>query len=356
MKLLERLCLTPAIPGREERIRELILKETKGLFDETHVDAMGSLVGVRKPRMPRKARADKKPATRSNSAPTRIMLAAHMDQIGFMVRHIESSGFVRIAPTGGFDPRNLFARLVTICTDHGDLPGVLNPGVKPVHIASEEDKKKTPELNDFVIDLGLSADQVKDKVQIGDMVVLQAPFVRIGKTIVSQCLDNRVASWIAIEALRKTPHHACEIHCAFTVQEEVGLRGAGTAAYAIKPDIGIAIDTTLAVDTPGVSDDQRVTKLGDGAGITLMDASMISDLSVARHFESLAKKHKIKHQRSVLPRGGTDAGAMQRAGGGARVFTLSCPTRYIHTVTEMVHEDDLHACRDVLAAYLADVG
>jgi putative aminopeptidase FrvX len=347
MDLLEQLTTTPGIPGREQRIRALIEKETKGLFDETRVDALGSLIGIRKPRV---AKGRKTPKN-----PVKVMLAAHMDQIGFMVRHIDDKGFLRLNPVGGFDARNLFARIVTICTDKGDLPGVLNPGGRPVHIASPEDRKKIPEVGEFIVDLGLDAQEVKKRVQIGDMVVLKAPTQQIGNMVTGQCLDNRVACWIAIRALQKLKRHNCEIHCVFTVQEEVGLRGAGTAAFGVQPDIGIAIDTTLCVDTPGVPTEERVTAFGAGAALTCMDSSFISDLSVLNAMEAAAKKHKIPHQRSILPRGGTDSGSMQRAGSGTRVFTLSCPTRYIHTVTESVHLDDLHACRDLLAAYLSDV-
>ena len=346
MELLEKLTTTPGIAGREHRVRDLILAETKGIFDEVRIDVMGSIIGVRKPR-PVSGTAPAKP--------TRVMLAAHMDQIGFMVKHIDDNGFLRLNPVGGFDTRNLFARVVTVCTETADLPGVMNPGGKPIHIASEEDKKKIPQVGDFFVDLGLHPTEVKRKVKIGDMVVLKAPTQRIGNLMVGQCMDNRVACWIAIRALQKLMHHDCEIHCVFTVQEEVGLRGAGPAAYAVKPDIGIAIDTTLCVDTPGVPSEERCTVSGDGAALTCMDGSFISDLTVLEGIEAVAQKRQIKHQRSILARGGTDSGAMQRAGAGTRVFTLSCPTRYIHTVTEAVHIEDLHACRDLLAAYLETV-
>ena len=346
MKLLEQLTLTPAVPGREDRIRKLILSKTKGLFDSTTVDPMGSVIAVRKPR-PKTGKPKKNP--------TRVMLAAHMDQIGFLVRHIDDKGFVRVQNVGGFDTRNLFARLVTICTEgHGDLPGVLNPAGKPLHVSTPEERNKIPTIAEFAIDLGLPADEVKKKVQIGDMVVLSQPFNQIGNTIVSQALDNRVACWLVIRAIEKIKHHDCEIHCVFTVQEEVGLRGAMTSAYAVKPDIGIGVDTTLCLDTPGAGD-QTITKQGEGAALTVMDSSSIGDVGLLKDFERLAKKHKIKTQRSILTGGGTDTAAIQRSGAGVRSFTLSCPTRYIHTVTEMVSIDDLHACRDILAAFLADV-
>lgn len=352
MQLLKQLALTAGIPGREHRIRKLILKETDGLFDDVRVDPLGSIIAVRKPRPGGKAKAPAKPL--------RIMLAAHMDQIGFMVKHIDDKGFVRVNPVGGFDTRNLFARFVTICPDvndpRKDIPGIMNPSGKPIHVATDEEKTKVPRIDEFYVDLGMDADAVKKRVKIGDMVVLQSPCATVGSSFVSQCMDNRVSCWIAIRALQKLKNHRCEIHCVFTVQEEVGLRGALAAAYDVTPDIGIALDTTLCIDTPGISDDLHTTKQGEGAGITVMDSSVINDLELVEEFERLAVKNKIKHQRSILGRGGTDAGAMQRSRGGVRTLTLSCPTRYIHTVTEMVHTDDLHACRDLLAAYLAQAG
>lgn len=345
MKLLEAFTQTPGIAGREHRVRDLIAKEIDGLFDDVSIDPMGTMVGVRRPRAARSGKPRKQPL--------KIMLAAHMDQIGFMVRHIDDKGFLRVNAVGGFDTRNLFARLVTVCTEAGDLVGVLNPGGRPVHIASEEDRRKVPDIADLTVDLGMTAAAVKKRVKIGDMVVIRAAFQRVGRTVVAQALDNRVACWIVIRALQQLKRHACEIHCAFTVQEEVGCRGAGTAAFAGDPDIAIAIDTTLCVDTPGVPDEQSVTHQGKGAALTVMDMASIADLDLLEAFETAARQKKIPYQRSILPRGGTDAATMQRAGAGRRTMTLSCPTRYIHTITEMIHLDDLHACRDLLAAYLA---
>ena len=351
MELLETLCNTPGVPGREHRIRRLIESEIDGLFDEVRTDTMGSLICTRGPRPPGR----KKPAKR----PTRVMIAAHMDQIGFLISHVDDKGFIRVVPAGGFDTRNLFARLVTICPDvhkpASDLPGVMNPGVKPVHVADQADRNKVPELHELFIDTGLPAEQVNKKVKVGDMVVLRSTFTKVGSSVVSQCLDNRVACWVAIRALQKLKHHEAEIIAVFTVQEEVGLRGARTSAYALRPDIGIAVDTTLCVDTPGVPGEMSVTKHGEGAAITCMDGTSIGDYDLIETFESLARRKRIKHQRSILPRGGTDAGTIQAAGPGVRTMTLSVPTRYIHTVTEMVHEDDMHATRDLLAAYLAEV-
>jgi endoglucanase len=222
MKLLQALTQTPSVPGREDRIRKVIQDYVtkQKLFDEVTVDSMGSLIGVRKPR-PETGKAAKKPL--------KVMLAAHMDQIGFLVRHIDEGGYLRLNPVGGFDARNLFARKVRVCTAYGDLPGIMNAAGKPIHIASEADKKKIPEVTEFFVDLGLNADQARNSVLIGDMVVLDGPFEEVGNSVVSQCLDNRVGCWAQLKALESLQHHNCEIHAVWTVQEEVGLRGAQAA-------------------------------------------------------------------------------------------------------------------------------
>lgn len=358
--LLRRLCETPGIPGREERVRAVIEKEIKGLFDEVVTDPMGSLICTRKP--------TRKPAR--GKEPLKVMLACHMDEIGFYVRHIDDKGFLWLNAAGGFDTRNLFSRRVLVCTDDGDLVGVMNPGGKPIHISSPEERNKIPTVAEFYIDLGLSADKVKDKVKIGDMVVMHEPFEEVGDALVSKAMDNRVACYLGIESVRqlagsskkskkksssKSSGHACEIICVFTVQEEVGLRGAFTSAYTVKPDIGIGIDVTLSCDTPGVTEADRVTKQGDGVSISVMDGASISDAGLVREFEALARAKKIPYQRSILARGGTDAAALQRAASGARAITISVGTRYIHTVTEMISKTDLQAGCDLLAAYMASV-
>jgi tetrahedral aminopeptidase len=337
LPLLKTLSEAPGVSGREERVRAILEREAAGLFDSVTTDPMGSLIATKRSRQ---------------SGATRVLLACHIDEIGFYVRHVDDKGFVRIQNAGGFDTKNLCARRVLVQTASGDLIGLMNPSGRPVHIAKEEDKKKLPEMNDFSIDLCLSADEVKANVRVGDPVTIVQEFSEIGHCVSGKCLDNRVAAFIAIEALRKVPNPRHEVILACTVQEEVGLRGAGPAAFTAEPDIAIAIDTTLAVDTPGVPDDERVTKQGDGVALTLMDGSMISDRALVDELESIAKRREIPHQLSILPKGGTDAGPMQRQRGGVRVMTLSVPTRYIHTATESVHKRDLQSAIDLLAAWL----
>jgi len=339
LALLKSLSEAPGVPGREERVRDILAAEIKGLFDDVTTDPLGSLI------------ARKKPATPSAK---KVLLACHIDEIGFYVRHIDDKGFVRIQNVGGFDTKNLLARRVLIQSSSGeDLIGVMNPTGRPIHIAKEEDKKKIPEINDFFVDLHLAPDEVKKKVRVGDPVTLVQEFSEIGDCVSGKCLDNRVAAFVAIEAMKKVKDLKYEVILACTVQEEVGLRGAGPATYSAEPDIAIAIDTTLAVDTPGVPEDEAISKLHAGVALTIMDSSRIADRALVDEFESVARRNEIPYQLSILTRGGTDAGAMQRIRGGYRAMTLSVPTRYIHTVTESVSKKDLQSAINLLAAWLS---
>ena len=337
--LLKRLCETPGVPGAEHRVRDLILSEIDGLFDEVTTDPMGSLHCVRH--------------AAKDGAP-KIMLLCHMDEIGFLVSHISKDGYIYVQPVGGFDPRNLFSRRVMVCTDDGDYKGVMNPGGKPVHISSPEDRKKVPAVGDFFIDLGMGR-KTHDHVKIGDFVVMDEPFLEMGDKFVSKALDNRIACWLGIEGIRALGDkgRGAEVHVVFTTQEEVGLRGARTAAFAVKPDIGIGIDVTLSCDTPGIPAKDATTLQGKGFGLHIRDASFIADRALVKEIEDVAIARDIPYQRTMLAAGGQDGAAAQQAAAGARAIGIVVGTRYIHTVTEMVEQSDLAAARDILGAYLA---
>ena len=342
--LLKRLCETPGVPGHEHRVRALIEAEIEGLFDHVETDPMGSLL----------CRRD---ARGGGGAPAKVMLLCHMDEIGFLVSHVTEKGFAYVQPVGGFDPRTLFARRVLVCTEGGDLKGVMNPGGKPVHVSSPEDRKKVPELPEFFVDTGLG-ETARERIAVGDMVVMDEPLVEMGEKVVSKALDNRIACWLGIEAMRALgeAETAAEIHVAFTSQEEVGLRGARTAAYRVKPDIGIGVDTTLACDTPGVPEQDRTTEQGKGFGLHVRDGSFIADRGLVAEIAALAEAEGIPFQRTMLRSGGQDGAAAQQAAAGARAVGVVVGTRYIHTVTEMIHRSDLEAARDILAAFLRRAG
>ncbi len=337
--LLRRLCTTPGVPGQEDRIRDLIRSEVKDLFDEIRVDPMGSLL----------CRRDAK----KGKDPKKIMLLCHMDEIGFMVSHISKEGFIYVQAVGGFDPRNLFSRRVLVCTAEGDFKGVMNPEGRPIHIATPEERKKVPEVTEFFVDIGMG-ERTKDVVQVGDMVVMHEPFEEIGDKVVSKALDNRIACWLGIETIRQLgkTKTSSEIHVVFTAQEEVGLRGARTASFAIRPDIGIGLDTTLACDTPGIPEKEHTTVQGKGFGLHVRDSSFIADRELVAEFAALATKKKIPFQRTMLRAGGQDGAAAQQSAAGARAVGIVVGTRYIHTVTEMIHKTDLAAARDIVCEYL----
>ena len=212
---------------------------------------------------------------------------------------------------------------------------------------------KIPEINEFFIDLSLPGEVVNKHVKIGDMVVLDGPFSTVGESVVSQCLDNRVGCWAVIRAIESLTHHNCEIHAVWTVQEEVGLRGAMPAAYSVQPDIGISCDTTLSCKVPGVSEELHITIPGNGVCLKIMDSSTIADLKLLEELESIAANNGIPCQRGILPRGGQDGAMIQRSRSGVRTAVFACPVKYIHTVTEMSHKTDLKSYCDLLTAYLA---
>lgn len=338
--LLKRLCETPGIASREERMRALVIEELEPLTDSISLDAMGNVIAVKK--------------GKSKNAP-RIMIAAHMDEIGFIVKYIDDRGFIRLNPVGGFDPRVLVAQRVYVQGYSGhSLLGTLMPASKPIHMLTPEEMNKPPKLDEFYVDIGLPAEKVKSLVEIGDMVTMARTCERVGDMVVSKTLDNRCSVFVMIEALREMKSHQCEILAVATTQEEVGLRGATTAAFALEPDVGIAIDTTLANDYPGPADFDHVTRLGQGTAIKIMDGSLICHPKLVRHFRDVAEKHKIKYQLEVLPRGGTDAGGIQRSRAGVPSFTLSIPSRYVHSVNEMCHVADIEATIALLARYLEE--
>lgn len=342
MELLKKLVQSSGVPGREEKIRALIKEEFKEITDEVNVDTLGNVIGLKKGN-----------GREGNyGSAKKIMLAAHMDEIGFMVRHIDKNGFLRLQPLGGFDARSLVAQRVVV---HGreELVGNLLPSTKPPHMLTEEEAKKKLEVKDFFVDLGLDGDSVKELVRIGDPVTLKQEFQRIGKTYSSKSMDNRVGVYVMIEAIKQLEHHEMDVYLVATSQEEVGLRGAKTSAYGINPDISITLDTTIANDIPGSKEEESVTKLGEGAAIKIMDSASISNYKVVEALRSLAEDKKISYQMEILARGGTDAGAIQQNKSGIPTAAISIPARYVHTVNEMVHENDINAAVKLLKDFLS---
>ncbi len=284
----------------------------------------------------------------------KLMLAAHMDEIGFVVKYIDEKGFIRLQTLGGWDPRQMCSQRVVVQTKGGPLKGVLQYSTKPAHLLTDAERNEGPKIANFFVDLGLSGDEAKEKVRLGDMVTMDRDMIQLGKNLTCKSMDDRVAVFIMIEALKAAKSHNVDVYAVATVQEEIGLRGAAAAGSAIAPDVCVAIDITLANDIPGIPDQDQITRLGEGAAIKILDSSLLCHPKVVDHFRTLAEKNKIKHQMEILSLGGTDAGGIQRLHGGIPSFTLSIPTRYVHTVNETVSADDVQACIDLLARYIED--
>jgi putative aminopeptidase FrvX len=341
-EFLEAVLGTPGVAGREDRIRNVVAEEMRPLVDEMSVDVMGNLIGRLKPR-------------RGKGEPLRVMVAAHMDQIGFYVRHIDDDGFIRFTTAGGFDPKTLIAQRIVV---HGkkDLSGVI--GSKPIHVMTDEEKKAPIKIENLYLDLGLAARSVKSQVAVGDPITLVGNLETVGNCWTSRAMDDRIGVYVAVEALRKVAAAkkgpAIDLYTVITVQEEVGLRGAFASAYTVNPHVGIALDVTLACDLPGVAPHEQISNLGKGVSISLMNGALISNPLLLERFKSLAKTKKVPFQLDILPRGGTDAGAMQRTRGGCAAITLSVPCRYVHSTVETVHQKDVKAAINLLAAYILD--
>lgn len=330
--LLKQICETPGVPGHEQKVRELITKELTGVVDSITVDNMGNLVALKK----------------GKSSDKKVMAAAHMDEIGFIVSHIDDNGFLRFHPLGGFDPKTLTAQRVVV---HGkkDVIGVM--GTKSIHLMSAEERGKNLQLSDYFIDLGMKKEEVVKLIEVGNVVTRERELIEMGECVNCKSLDNRVAVFILIETLKelKGQNIPFDFYGVFTVQEEVGIRGAQVAAHHIDPHFSFCIDTTIAFDTPGSKPEERVTALGEGVAIKVMDSSAICDYRMVRYMRELADKNKIKWQNELLPAGGTDTAGMQRmATYGTIAGAVSIPTRHIHSVIEMAHTADIRGNIDLL--------
>lgn len=323
IELLSDICSAPGVPGYETKIRNLVLKEIEPLVDHVEVDNMGNVI------------------TRKNGRDNskKAMVGAHMDEIGFMVTHIDDKGFLRFNTLGGFDPKTLTAQRVIV---HGkqDLIGVM--GTKPIHVMSPEERNKMPKIKDFYIDLGMPKEEVEKVVSIGNPISRERTLVEMGECVNCKSIDNRVSVFILIEALRALKDCPYDVYGVFTVQEEVGIRGANVAAHQIDPDFGFGLDTTIAYDLPGGQPHEAVTKLGEGTAIKIMDAMTICDYRMVEYMKQMADKNKIAWQPEVLTAGGTDTAGIQRMGKrGAISGAISIPTRHLHQVIEMAHKSDI---------------
>ncbi|MDD6734783.1 MAG: M42 family metallopeptidase [Clostridiales bacterium] len=311
MELLKKLTECNAPSGCEKSITDILKAELEGLADELFTDVMGNLVAHKK------------------GGGKKVMFAAHCDEIGIVVTFIEEKGFLRFSDVGGLYTKYLAGRRV--CFKNGT-----------VGVISTEPKNDKNALSKMFIDIGASSREEAEKlVSIGDMASFTGEFREQGGCVISKALDNRVGCYILIETLKKV-NSDNDLYFVFTTQEEVGLRGARTAAYSINPDYALAVDVTDTGDTPEA--EKMAVKLGEGAAIKVMDYSVICSSEVRESLIRLARDNGIKYQLEIMKDGGTDAGVMQYARGGVKTGGISVPTRYIHSPSEMVAKSDVADC------------
>lgn len=335
MELLREICDTPGVAGFEDPIREVVRRELEKSCDQVKVDILGNVIGYKR-------------AKPGSAAPIRVMIAAHMDEIGFMVRHIDAEGFVRFLPIGGFDPRILIAKRVLI---HGsrEVKGVIAP--QPGWLLSDEDRKKVLEIKELYIDTGMQKAQVEKIIQVGDVITFAERFEELNEQIVvGRNFDDRIGVYVLLEAMKRVGECQAEIYAVATVQEELGARGAPVAAYAIEPQVGIALDGSLASDVPYAKEEEKNCRLGEGTGIYLIDNRTVSDRKLVQFLMRLAEEHGIRWQKNLG--GGTDASVIQRNKTGARACTIGAPTRYMHSTAQLCHLEDIEGTIRLLTVFL----
>jgi endoglucanase len=326
LKLLEKLCNACAVSGDEGEVRQIVQEEIKDYVDDVKVDALGNVLATKKGTGP------------SNSLKTgqnrvRVMISAHMDEVGFMLVAEDGEGIYRFETVGSLDVRQLAGKPVWVGRDH--TPGVI--GARPIHLTTAEERKRAIPLDALRIDIGPGG-----KAKLGDRATFATRFQRSGPSLIAKALDNRLGVTTLIELVKHAPANI-DLLAAFSVQEEIGLRGAKVAAHAFNPDMGLAVDSTPANDLPAWDNEENVaynTCLGLGPAIYIADGSTLSDPRLVRHFSTVGDAEGIPYQMRQPGGGGTDAGAIHRSRAGIPSLSISVPHRYSHTAVSIALLDD----------------
>ena len=318
--LLEKLTNASGVSGNEKEIRDIIIEEIRDYVDEVKIDKIGNLIVYKKNK-----REDK-----------RIMLAAHMDEIGMMVRDIDEYGLIKFIPVGGIDKRVLVSK--TVLVGENKIPGVI--GAKPIHLQKREEWKNPLEINSLYIDIGAtSKEEAKKHVSIGDYISFDSKYMEFGDNLIkAKALDDRVGCSILIDLIKN--HQDTSFYAAFTVMEELGLVGAGPASYSINPDVAIIFEGTICYDLPSLDGHLIPTKLGEGPAISLIDRTTIYDKELRDTIVKIAEENKIKYQYRKTSMGGNDSGKIHLSKDGCKTAALSIPCRNIHTPNSVMSLND----------------
>ncbi len=334
--LLKKLTEANAVSGNENSVREIIISEIEKYCTNVKVDKMGNVIAF-------------KQGTEGNH--NSIMLSAHMDEVGFIVTGITDKGYINFKPVGSVDDRVLLSKKVTI----GDakVSGVI--GLRAVHLQKPEERRQIVKVKDMYIDIGTkNKAEAEKKVQLGDYIAFDSEFISFGDNrIKAKALDDRVGCAVLVEMLKED--FPSDVYACFTVQEEVGLRGAQVAAYNVNPHVAIVVEGTTCSDVPGADEHEYSTVMGEGAAISFMDKSSYADKRLLSFLYELAQKHKVNVQYKRTVSGGNDSGKIQLSGNGTVTCVISVPVRYIHSPVSVMKLDDYESVKSLVKLFLNEV-
>ena len=335
-ELLNQLCTLNGVSGDEEHVRDFILDEIRSYADTVRVDVLGNLIVTKKGKA---------------SAPSHLMLCAHMDEVGIIVTHITDEGYLKFDFVGGVDRRVVIGKSVSLGDNH--TMGVI--GIKAYHLVSRDEEKKIPKTSTFYIDIGAdSREEAEEKVTLGTYGTFVTECETMGDGLFkAKAIDDRLGCAIMMELLKE--ELPMDVTFAFTAQEEVGTRGAFAAAFSVKPEIALVLETTTAADLPAVPDQQKVCKVGNGPVISYMDGSTIYNRPLYERLRTIAERETIPWQTKEYLSGGNDSRAIQRTRDGVRVCVISAPIRYLHAPASVGSWSDFEYCLSLTRFFIADV-
>ncbi len=333
--MLKKLTEAFGVSGYETEVRNIIMKELENCDIDLSVDSMGNMLVFKL--------AEENPDAKT------ILLSAHMDEVGFIVTDITDDGYIKFASVGGIDPRILISKRVCI----NGRKGVI--GLKAIHLTTKEERKTTPAEDNLFVDIGAKTKaEARNVVEKGDYFGFDSRYVEFGNQIKAKALDDRLGCAIMIEILKKKWN--VNLVCAFTVQEEVGLRGAKVAVRGLNPDYAVVIEGTTCNDMTGIPENLRVTKSGNGAAISILDSASKADKELVDMLISAAETRSIPWQFKASTAGGNDAGSIYLADGGIKTASVSVPCRYIHSPVSVMSKADFESCQRIIEGFLEDCG
>lgn len=322
LNLLEKLCLATGISGDETPVRNIILSEISPYVTDIKVDTLGNVIAFKKG---------------NNPAKTKLMLSAHMDEVGFIVTHITDDGFVKFDTVGGIDSKVIYGKSV-VFNNHKKTNGII--GAKPVHLLKGDEREKVILVSDMYIDIGAtSRDEASLHVSPGDSICFEPTFQMLNDTIIGKSIDDRAGCFILCELIKQPLEF--DTHFVFSVQEEIGTRGAKTATYQVNPQVSLVVEATTAADIPSVSPENQVCKVGAGPVVSFMDRSTIYDKELFALALSTSKEFSIKTQVKEAVSGGNDSGSIHVSRSGVRPLCISLACRYLHSAASLISYQDL---------------